>query len=540
MATTIKIKQAPAMPVRHAQAIFRRGSAGDRLALHWIDGKWVDSDQHRDSINPATGEVIGQYANGGRKEAALAVAAALWAFRETDWKDNRALRARVLNAMADAFEARTPDLVHLLATENGKTIPQAQYEAAIAPLTLRHNAALALTESGRAAEVDADHLSMVIRQPVGVAGIVTPWNSPIALSIRSLAPALAAGATAVVMLPRQTAQVNALISEVISETQGLPDGVVNIFTSGREGVQFLVESPDVPVISFTGSTSTGRAISAAGAPHLKQFGLELGGKTPMVVFDDADLDAAVAKITEGLIVFAGQFCMTGSRVIVQRGIANRLREALAERLKNVKVGPASNPGSEMGPLIDKANVQRVDRMVQEAISAGARIVVRGGPITAGPLARGAFYRPTLLEVTDSDLPIVQKEVFGPVLTMQTFATENEAVELANHSEYGLAASIWSRDIDRPLRVARAIEAGTIWINNWAVLHDLFEEGGFKQSGKGRLRGMAALEDFLEYKHIAFTPGKVEPGSAARKKVRTFNEWRDARRKTSSLFGKFNS
>lgn len=516
MATTIKIKHAQAMPLKHAQVSSRRSSVA-RLALHWIDGKWVDSDHRRDSINPATGEVIGQYANGGRKEAALAVAAALWTFRKTDWKDNRALRARVLNAMADAFEARTPDLVQLLATENGKTIPQAQYEAAIAPRTLRHNAALALTDSGRAAEVDADHLSIVIRQPVGVAGIVAPWNSPIALSISSLAPALAAGTTAVVILPRQTAQVNALISEVISQTQGLPEGVVNIFTGGREGVEFLVESPDVPVISFTGSTNTGRAISAVDAPYLKQFGLELGGRTPMVVFDDADLDAAVAKITEGLFVFAGQFCMTGSRVIVQRGIANRLREALAQRLTNVRVGPASNPGSEMGPLIDKANVQRVDRMVREAIFAGARVVVRGGPITAGPLACGAFYRPALLEVKDPDLPIVQQEVFGPVLTMQTFDTENEAIELANHSEYGLAASIWSRDIDRPLRVARAIEAGTIWINNWAALHDLFGEGGFKQSGKGRRRGMAALEDFLEYKHIAFTPGKVELASAAPRK-----------------------
>src|SRR6185503_8802772 len=182
--------------------------------------------------------------------------------------------------------------------------------------------------------------SIVIRQPVGVAGIFAPWNAPIALGIRSLSPALAAGCTAAVVLPRETAQVNALISEVISDTDGLPPGVVNIRTGGREGLEYFVESPDVPVISFTGSTRTGRAISAAGAARLKRFGLELGGKTPMVIFDDADLDTAVAKVAAGLTVFAGQFCMTGSRAIVQRGIADRFRTALAERLKNVRIGPA--------------------------------------------------------------------------------------------------------------------------------------------------------------------------------------------------------
>ena len=245
-------------------------------------------------------------------------------------------------------------LAQLLATEVGKILPHARFEAATVPFNLRFNAALALTDYGRAAEVGEDSLSIVIRQPVGVAGIFAPWNAPIALSIRSLAPALAAGCTATVILPEQTAQLNALISEVISETDELPPGVVNIVTGGREGITHLVESPDVPVISFTGSTQIGRAISAAGAPRLKRFGLELGGKAPMVIFDDADLDAAVAKVAAGLTVFAGQFCMTGSRAIVQRGIADRFRTALAERLAKVKVGPASDPASEMGPLIDRA------------------------------------------------------------------------------------------------------------------------------------------------------------------------------------------
>jgi betaine-aldehyde dehydrogenase len=482
--------------------------ANGAAALHWIDGRWLDSGDHRASINPATGEMIGSYAMGGRQETERAVGAALRAFRQTEWKDNRSLRARALNTMAAEFEAHAEPLAQMLAMEVGKVLPHARFEAATVPSNLRFNAALALTDYGRAAETGADGLSIVLRQPVGVVGIFAPWNAPIALGIRSLAPALAAGCSTTVILPERTAQVNALIAEVIAGIDELPPGVVNIVTGGREGIACLVESPDVPVISFTGSTQIGRAISAAGAARLKRFGLELGGKAPVVIFDDADLDAAVAKVTAGLIVFAGQFCMTGSRAIVQRGVAERFRAALAARLAKVKVGPASDPASEMGPLIDRPNVERVNRMVEDAIAAGAKVIVRGGPAMNGALGKGAFYRPTLLEVADSGLPIMQQEVFGPVLTMQLFDTEAEAVALANDSEYGLSASVWSRDVDRPRRVARALQVGTVWINDWASIHDQFEEGGFKQSGRGRLRGQSGLDDFLECKHIAFRPGTI--------------------------------
>jgi len=204
-----------------------------------------------------------------------------------------------------------------------------------------------------------------------------------------------------------------------------------------------------------------------------------------------------------LTVFSGQFCMTGSRLLVQRGVAAKVAQALGEALSTVRVGPASDPASEMGPLIDKANVERVDRMVEAAIAAGAKAIVRGGPVTDGELAKGAFYRPTLLEVTDNQADIVQQEVFGPVLAMQVFDTEAQAVALANGTEYGLAASVWSRDLDRQVRMARALDAGTVWINGWAALSDQFEEGGFKQSGLGRMRGLAVLEDFIEHKHISF-------------------------------------
>jgi betaine-aldehyde dehydrogenase len=479
-----------------------------QVAMHWIDGQRADSDEHRNSVNPATGELIGSYAMAGPKEAEAAIEAAGRAFADPVWRTNRLLRARVLNRMADRFEERADDLVELLGLENGKTHDQGRLEVAFAPETLRFNAALALTDTGTNSQVTDGELSLVIRQPVGVAGIIAPWNSPVALGIRSLAPALAAGCTAVMNLPWQTAQTNALIAELVGGTEGLPPGVANTITGGHVSGDVLVRSPDVPTISFTGSTATGRQISAAASANLKRVGLELGGKTPLILFEDADLEQALPIVVSALIVFSGQFCMTGSRLLVHERIADQVRTELAARLEAVRVGPASDPQSEMGPLIDKPNVERVDRLVGDAISQGAKVIVRGGPVTDGPLAAGAFYRPTLLEVNDNSMPIVQDEVFGPVLTMQTFATEAEAVAMANDTQYGLSASVFSQDVDLPIRAALALESGSVWVNDWARLHDQFEEGGFKASGVGRMRGFAVIDDFVEFKHIRLRPGTI--------------------------------
>jgi betaine-aldehyde dehydrogenase len=471
-------------------------------AKNWIGGEWIDSAQRLESINPATGEVIGTYADGAADEANRAIAIARKAFLETSWRDDRRLRAHALNEMADCFEARKEELVDMLALENGKVKGEARFEVDMVPKKLRFAAAMTLTAFGRAVEVEPGKFSTVLKEPMGVAGIVAPWNSPVVLFIRSLGPALAAGCTVVGKLPGWTAQTNALMCDIFASVKSLPPGVLNVFSGLHSGgVRVMIDHPLVPTISYTGSTKVGQEISAAGAKNLKRFGLELGGKTPVLLFGDANLDKALPMVEKALTVFAGQFCMTGSRLLVQRSVLDEVRARLARRLEAVKAGPAADPQSDMGPMINLDAVHRVDKVVEDAIAAGAKIVVRGGPFKDGPLSKGAFYRPTLLEIANHDIPIAQNEVFGPVLVMQPFDSEAEGVALANHSTYGLSASVWSENVDRPMRIARRLESGTVWINNWAIVYDETEEGGYKQSGLGRLNGIASIDDFIEYKTI---------------------------------------
>jgi betaine-aldehyde dehydrogenase len=485
--------------------ITKGGGTASQVARHWIDGEWVASAETATSHNPADGSALGEFYVGDRDEAQAAISAARGAFETTAWARDRALRSRALLELAERFEEHAEELALQLTRENGKHLREATGEVASAPATLRYNAGLSLIDAGSASETAPGVYFQTLAEPIGVAGIIVPWNSPVALLIRSLAPALAAGNTVAIKLPAQTALTNAVVASIISETSSLPRGVVNLFTdSGNGGAQLLVESPDVDVISYTGGTTTGRTISANGAKTLKRLNLELGGKTPMVVFDDADLDATVPLLVAAVTTFSGQFCMTGSRVLVQSGVSDQVRERLRRLLADVAVGPGEDPASQMGPLIDRAAVERIDALVEEA-GTYAKTLVRGGPVIEGPLAKGAFYRPSMLEVEDTDTDIVQKEVFGPVVTFEVFDDETEAVHKANATEFGLAAAVFTRDVDRARRVSREIKAGTVWTNTWAVINDRFEEGGFKQSGTGRLRGQRGLAEFQEtktYVHIA--------------------------------------
>lgn len=303
-------------------------------------------------------------------------------------------------------------------------------------------------------------------------------------------------------MPSQTALTNGLLYELIEQT--IPAGVINAFTeTGNEGAPLLVSDPATNVISYTGSTAVGRSIMAAAAPQLKRLSLELGGKSPMVVFGDADLSAAVPTLTAAVTTFAGQFCMAGSRILAHRSIADELRALLIAALEAVEVGNGLDPGIGMGPLINRAEAERVDRLI-EAAADHAEVLVRGGLVN--PTGRDALLRPALIEVADVASSLIQDEIFGPVATFEVFDDEDDAVRRANATQYGLAASVWTRDIDRPSRVARRIDAGTVWINTWGVTHDQMEEGGFKASGVGRLNGPRALEEFQEHKHIVHISG----------------------------------
>lgn len=481
------------------------------IAKHWIGGEWVKSDAVSDSINPATSEVLGQWYDGGETEAAMAISAARGAFETSVWSRDRSLRNHVLAELAERFDAHAEELGTLVTKENGKKIAEGLFEGGSPSPTLRHNAGIALTDTGIAAEVAPGQWYTTYAEPAGVVGIIVPWNSPVALLIRSLAPALAAGNTVAVKMPGQTALVSNLVSQIIAEVSSLPRGVINIFTeSGNTGSPFLVASPDVQVISYTGSSPVGRIIAASGAATLKRMNLELGGKTPMIVFNDADLDSVVPLLAAGITTFSGQFCMTGSRILVQRGVADEVRSRLADLLEHVRVGNGMDPNTEMGPLIDKPNVARVEGVVEAAL-AYAKPVVRGGPATDGDLAAGAFYRPTLLEVDDVNTDIVQKEVFAPVATFELFDTEADAIVRGNAGEMGLAAGVFTNDLNISTRVGRALQVGTVWTNTWAAVNDGFAEGGYKQSGVGRLRGPIAISEFQEAKTIVHS---VPPTSKA--------------------------
>ena len=473
-------------------------------ARQYIGGKWVASTTTGVSYSPADGEPLGTYYEADADQVQEAIRIARDTFRTHEWRTDRQLRARVLNEMADRVEAATDELAQLLARENGKILPEAHFELSLTPSKLRYYAAQALTDSGRGGRARPGVYSMLLAEPAGVAGVIVPWNSPVVLSVRSFAPALAAGCTVVMKMAAQTALVNTRLTEILAGCPSLPAGVLNVFNeSGSAGAKLLVASPEISALSYTGSTNVGRQIMADAAPTLKRLSLELGGKTPMIVFEDADIDTAVGTIVAGITTFSGQFCMTGSRILVRSSIADQVKAKLAEALEGVRVGPGDAADSMMGPLIDVAARDRLTALIDDSLGA-AEVIVRGGPPTDEDLARGAYFRPALLGVEDTDSPLVQQELFGPVATFETFETEAEAVRKANATEYGLAASVWTADGARGLRVADALDAGTVWTNGWAVVLDQFEEGGYKQSGLGRLNGNRAVEEFQEYKHIVQT------------------------------------
>ena len=473
-----------------------------RTAAHWIDGSWLRGEGRATAPcrDPATGEVVAFLPEGGAAEAAAAVEAARRAFEHTAWAHAPRLRAAVLLHFADRLEARAAEVARWLTLTSGKLLRESLGEVGAGVSELRYYAGLARNIFGRHAQIDENKYSLLSREAYGVAAIITPWNAPVTLLVRSLAPAMAAGCTSVIKPAHQTAVVTDLVLECLDGAPGLPRGVVNCFhETGAAGGEVLTTHPEVDVVSFTGSAATGKRIMAAAAGTLKRLSLELGGKAPCLVFADADVGAAVAGIAAGTTVLTGQMCVSATRVLVEESVAGPLVDGLRDSFERLVVGPGLDPASGMGPLIDRANRDRVLALAEGAAAAGEVILPARIPGNAPP--GGAFLRPAIVAVRDLASPYVQEELFGPILNIEVVSGEEEAIARANATRFGLAAGVWTRDLHRASRVSRRLRSGTVWVNSHGKLFPEAETGGWRDSGFGRLHGAEGLNDFLQTKHV---------------------------------------
>ena len=470
---------------------------------NFIGGEWrpADSGELFDTFDPATGELVARCANSDVRDASAAVAMAQQAFEKSKWAKDPLLRYRVLMEMASVLEANISDLAVLDTRETGKPIGDAMGEIRGSVDSLRYASTLARTVVGRSRVNRADSLSMTIREPVGVIVQIIPWNAPIILLVRDLAPALAAGNVVVVKPPSLASGVVAQMFQLFSGISELPAGTLSLVTGSASSVGTpLVEDPRVKMIILTGSAETGKAVYQAAARQLKRVHLELGGKSPFVVFADADLDRAIPSLVRNAYVFAGQFCMCASRLIVERSIHDSVVEALKSRVEALVVGNGIDPKTQMGPMISGSQMESV----LEACDRGAKdsdLVIGGSQLSGAGMALGHFIAPTIFDNVKPDSELAQEELFGPVLSIQTFTSEQEALELANNSKYGLVGAVWTNRLDTAMRMSQGIQAGTVWVNTYNETFAEIESGGTKDSGVGRTRGTDGLNEFTELKHI---------------------------------------
>ncbi len=468
---------------------------------HFIDGNWSQLGPLSVTIDPSTNAVVTEFHQGTVELMAQAIACARRCFELTPWRAQSRRRAAMLLECADALAARHDEIASMLARENGKPITQAHHEVSAAINECRYYAGLARNIFGRSAEYEAGQQSLFTREPIGVAAVIVPWNAPATLLIRSLAPAIAAGCCAVIKPAAETSGTHHLLMQAIASCPSLEKGaIVSVNDGGIALSEYLVKDVEIDVISFTGSTTTGKQIMANAAGTLKRLSLELGGKSPAVVFADADLDKAVAEISRAVVPHCGQMCTAIGRAIVHKDLIDPFIEKMKVALSAFKIGSPVLPGTQLGPLINSAAAARYLDNVKLGAQEG-EMLLRGEILSQAPNDAGTFVTPTMIRLENTASALIQKELFAPYLIVESFIEARDAVASANATRYGLTASVYTEGLANAQSAARAIKAGTVWINCHNRLMVEAETGGYRESGLGRLHGTEGLSPFLETKHI---------------------------------------